>query len=89
MLTGKCKKCSYRSDAAGGSCDYIGVMHKRRPCPAGEECTEFAPGAKLRQRAIPSPAGRNGRRKPPAEPDLLEYMDALDTALTVFGEAMV
>lgn len=83
MLTGKCKKCSYRSDAAGGSCDYIGVMHKRRPCPAGEECTEFAPGAKLRQRAIPSPAGRNKRRRIPASEDLQEYIAAVDYALTV------
>lgn len=85
MLTGKCKTCAFRSDAAGGSCDYIGVMHQKRPCPAGEKCTVCEPGAK-RGRAFASYSNRIGRRKRPSEPDLLEYIDALDNALGLFGE---
>ena len=85
-MTARCKKCAYYSGSAGGTCDYIGYMHQSRPCPTGDECTVFELAKAHRQRSLPSISGKNGRRKPPAEPDLLDYINALDTALAAFGE---
>lgn len=57
-LSERCKKCAFRSHHAGGSCDYIGIMHTRRPCPAGDDCTVFEPGRKRRQKMITVTVGR-------------------------------
>lgn len=45
--SGKCKRCIYSMwlalPKAGywAACDYLGQTGKRRPCEAGDSCTEF------------------------------------------------
>jgi hypothetical protein len=40
LCTGFCKPCDYRKHFAGGMdyCDYICMVGKPRPCPAGDGC---------------------------------------------------
>lgn len=44
----RCKKCKYRGDEILGEipCLYILRTGKRRPCPAGPDCTEFKKGGR-------------------------------------------
>ena len=44
LVTKRCETCVYYSVHGAGSCDYIGVMHERRPCPAGDKCTVYQQG---------------------------------------------
>lgn len=47
VCTDRCRKCQYQKKFVGGCeggmiyCDYICMEEHPRPCPAGEECTEF------------------------------------------------
>lgn len=48
LVDSSCKGCQYLGSMQGGGggygapcCDYILIMKKPRPCPAGRECTEY------------------------------------------------
>ena len=53
LVSERCETCVFFSRHGAGSCDYIGVMHERRPCPAGDKCSVYKQGDyKQRQRMI-------------------------------------
>ena len=48
----KCKSCRYRTSYGCKEmsfCDYISIEHKRRGCPAGDECTRYSPRRKEKE----------------------------------------
>lgn len=49
------RPCKYRSSTPHiNGCDYLYLMSKRRGCPAGEQCTRFEEGARIKDPSDPT-----------------------------------
>lgn len=65
LTSERCKKCAYSSILSGGdsfreiACLYILDELEPRGCPAGDQCTKFKPGNRIRHRIVPIPQNNN------------------------------